>query len=199
MPRQPNIERRFPDVAGDIRFNVRQLILKRCIKDPKTGCWNVVKGARHVQGYGMCGAFRLADQKHIMTTTHRAMKKYELQRALARNEEVYHKCSNMACCNPDHLVVGTHSDTMTNMVANDRHPKTRPYAVGNPHMTQRRRYRWTLEDCAYFRLATKQAIQARFPTLENYRISSLRHHKRQAKYAWLDQYIDLVPESDRDK
>lgn len=202
MPRpkttQDRIEQIYPDIAGDIRFNAVKLI-KRCIKDAETGCWNVVRGAMHRQGYGFVGAYRIADQKHIMTTAHRAIKKLELKRALTRNEEVYHKCSNMRCCNPDHLLTGSHSDTMTNMVTNDRHAKTRPHSKGNKHHYQKRQYKYTIAEKLFFRYATTEEVVAKYPNIPRQRASKLCWSARRNDHSWLDDYLPGGPKEHADK
>jgi len=200
MPRprttQERIEQIYPDIAGDIRFNAQKLV-KRCIKDANTGCWNVVRGAMHRQGYGMVGAYRITDDKHIMTTAHRAIKKLELKTALPRNQEVYHKCSNMRCCNPDHLLTGSHRDVMTHMVANDRHAKTRPH--GNKNHGQKRQYKYSIAEKLFFRYATTAEIVARYPAMPRQRANKLSWSARRTDHSWLDDYLPGGPQAGQDK
>jgi hypothetical protein len=84
------------------------------------GCthWNAGK---HKQGYGMVGAIRISDGEDIMVTTHRVAARLKYGRALDSKEMVLHTCSNMACMNPDHLVIGDRADMQDIMVANKRH------------------------------------------------------------------------------
>lgn len=87
------------------------------VKQPN-GCitWDA---GMHRQGYGMVGAWRVSDGTKIMTTVHRIAARIKYGRAIASNEMVLHTCSNMACCNPDHLIVGTRED-MTEIMRKNR-------------------------------------------------------------------------------
>jgi len=78
-------------------------------------------GGRHKQGYGMVGAVRISDGKEIMSTTHRIAARIKYGRAIDSKEMVLHTCSNMACMNPDHLIIGNRNDMQDIMVANKRH------------------------------------------------------------------------------
>ena len=84
-----------------------------------SGCieWDA---GRHNQGYGMCGAWRVPDGTKIMTTTHRIAARIRYDRAISPQELVIHTCSNMACCNPDHLIIGDRTDISRVMRRNGR-------------------------------------------------------------------------------
>lgn len=85
----------------------------------ENGCINWTAG-RHRQGYGMMGAWRL-DGTKIMTTTHRIAARIAFDRAIDPTEYVIHTCSNMACCNPDHLMIGDRTDIHRVMRQNKRY------------------------------------------------------------------------------
>jgi hypothetical protein len=85
-----------------------------------TGCWSWTAG-QHRQGYGMMGAWRLSDGKKIMTTVHRVAARIRWNRAIASDEMVIHTCSNMNCCNPDHLMLGDRRDIHRVMRNNQRY------------------------------------------------------------------------------
>lgn len=85
-----------------------------------TGCWSWSAG-QHRQGYGMMGAWRMSDGKKIMTTVHRVAARIKWDRAIASNEMVIHTCSNMNCCNPDHLMLGDRRDIHRVMRNNQRY------------------------------------------------------------------------------
>jgi hypothetical protein len=85
-----------------------------------TGCieWNA---GMHQQGYGMTGAWRVSDGSKIMTTTHRVAARIHFDRAIGSEEMVIHTCSNMKCCNPEHLVIGDRHDMHRIMAQNQRY------------------------------------------------------------------------------
>jgi len=108
----------------DIEINM-EYFLRHQKLNPITGCieWDA---GRHKQGYGMMGAWRRADGQHIMTTTHRVAARLHFDRAIDSTEMVIHTCSNMSCCNPEHLKIGTRSDIHQVMSKNKRYrPKGR--------------------------------------------------------------------------
>jgi hypothetical protein len=84
------------------------------------GCieWNA---GMHRQGYGMMSAWRLSDDRKIMTTTHRVAARIGFDRAIDSKEMVIHTCSNMKCCNPDHLQIGDRYDIHRVMNKNKRY------------------------------------------------------------------------------
>ena len=85
-----------------------------------TGCWSWSAG-RHRQGYGMMGAWRVRDGQKIMTTVHRVAARIKWNRAIDSDEMVIHTCSNMNCCNPDHLMLGDRRDIHRVMRNNQRY------------------------------------------------------------------------------
>jgi hypothetical protein len=89
------------------------------VPDPDTGCiaWDA---GRHKQGYGMVGAWR-QDGTKIMTTTHRIAARIHWDRAIDSSELVIHKCSNMNCMNPEHLLIGDRYAIHQVMRANQRY------------------------------------------------------------------------------
>lgn len=103
---------------------VRPGVYKQYVQISPCGC-HLWTGPRHRQGYGMVGAWRVSDRKKLMTTVHRIIARLKYKRPLRSNEHVLHTCSNAACVNPDHLIIGDKEDRRQIMLANDRFEFTR--------------------------------------------------------------------------
>lgn len=71
------------------------------------GCWNW-QGRIQVDGYGQMSA------GNAEILAHRAA--YFLANGMLPNGLcIMHKCDNPRCCNPDHLIAGTHAQNMADM------------------------------------------------------------------------------------
>lgn len=90
---------------------IKSLIAKRTIKDDN-GCW-VWTGSRMPTGYG---DFRM-DRKHF--SAHRAAFAAFIG-AIPPGMHVLHKCDVKACCNPEHLFIGTNLDNIRDSQAKGR-------------------------------------------------------------------------------
>jgi hypothetical protein len=87
-------------------------------KNGKNGCW-LWTGGTYYYGYG---AFQWHDGKK--RGANRVA--WELTRGpIPKGMEVLHACDVTACCNPDHLFLGTKSDNMIDMRRKGRHPNDR--------------------------------------------------------------------------
>ena len=79
------------------------------------GCWWWI-GSLNLQGYG-----RLRHEGKFKKASHLF---YELYRGeIPQGMIIRHTCDNPSCVNPQHLLLGTHSDNMRDMVSRGRHRK----------------------------------------------------------------------------
>jgi len=79
-------------------------------KQGSSDCWPF-KGKKNRDGYGI---FSVRKRKYL---AHRVV--YELAYGFPIKQfkwQVQHSCNNPACCNPKHLLLGTHQDNMDYML-----------------------------------------------------------------------------------
>lgn len=73
---------------------------------------------------------------------------------------VLHTCDNPACCNPDHLVVGTHVDNQADKTAKDRQAKGE--RNGSSVLTEQQvkdmRKKYKFRFCTYKMLAEEYGV-----------------------------------------
>lgn len=85
--------------------------IKERIKKQSTGCW-IYTGLLDRNGYGLISVNGKTNY------THRYM--YAKHKGGIGNKCVLHKCDTPACCNPEHLFVGTRRDNMDDKVKKSR-------------------------------------------------------------------------------
>lgn len=91
-----------------------QFIESHSIPEPNSGC-HLWLGSMTAAGYG-----RLWDNGR-MVYAHRFV--YELTNgAIPVGAHILHHCDNPACCNPDHLYAGTHTNNMADAGRRGRFP-----------------------------------------------------------------------------
>lgn len=93
------------------RFNEKYII------DPDTGCWNWI-ASKNKQGYGK---FSITRSKWV----HAHRFAYQYYVGQINDLCVLHKCDNPACCNPNHLFLGTQKDNMIDCKNKNRNFKAK--------------------------------------------------------------------------
>ena len=85
-------------------------------KKGENECWNWI-GNKNASGYGRIvvryGSRKVGKRKFIAAHRHA----YKITNGeIPDGMMIRHSCNNRACCNPNHLSIGTHQDNMTDMV-----------------------------------------------------------------------------------
>ena len=183
MSRYRNLDNLF-----DVAVNTTAYWSKTDASAGPTGCWPW-HGPRHRQGYGFIGARRYVDDKRVMLVAHRVGMRIKLGRAIASSEMVVHSCSNMACQNPDHLMLGDASLRTRNMYANGRQGRVLVGKHSRDHKPQAgRKYKRTIEEMLYIRAHRPREIADRFG-IDIKKACAWKAGIREG-YAWLKLYED---------
>lgn len=102
-----------------VKMNQRERI-QRSVQVDRNGCWNWSLGKDRI-GYGRLKVSMGTREAFRFTSAHRYA--YELWRGVIPDGLcVLHRCDNRACCNPEHLFLGTQQDNMRDMHAKNRGP-----------------------------------------------------------------------------
>ncbi len=98
------------------------------IPEPNSGCY-LWLGSYHRNGYGqMSWGNRMTTTNRLSWIAHRG--------PIIDGLHVLHKCDVRACCNPDHLFLGTHDRNMADMDAKGRRVIVRGIDHGAAKLTE---------------------------------------------------------------
>lgn len=92
-------------------------------------CWPWTRGTSK-KGYG-----RFSSEGRLHTASRVA---YELTHGALGSAEARHTCDNPPCCNPGHLIPGTHAENMRDMAERERTPR-RKLTAGDVRVIRRSR------------------------------------------------------------
>lgn len=94
--------------------------MEACIERvTESGCWLWLGST--IRGYGVLSIGSRGNGTKRLVYAHRLS--WELNRGPIRDGlHVLHRCDVPACCNPDHLFLGTHDDNMADMLRKGRAP-----------------------------------------------------------------------------
>lgn len=87
------------------------------VPEPNTGCWLWLSGSRGPKNH-QYGTLTL-NKKTI--SAHR-VSYVEYKGPIEKGLSVMHKCDTTLCINPDHLILGTHTENMHDMIKKNRNP-----------------------------------------------------------------------------
>jgi hypothetical protein len=145
---------------GDIYVNVDSYNSKIDPTPDANGCLNW-SGPWHRQGYGMIGAVRKADDKRIMVVAHRVGARIKAKRALSPADTVVHSCSNPACQNLAHLLIGDLK--LRNRIGQANGTMNNPTRKrAGVEYKQNRTYKYTEKEILFLRTATTTQIEKKF-------------------------------------
>ncbi len=108
-------------MARDIRPPTNEDLLRFQSKisscPSSSGCLEWLAGGSTDRPSGSYGIFTIDGKGYY---AHRVSYAWQKDNTLKSNEAVRHTCDNPRCCNPDHLIKGTHLDNMRDRSARNR-------------------------------------------------------------------------------
>lgn len=173
-------------LCGNKYYNVNNFFSKITI-DP-CGC-HLWTGAKHRQGYGMCGGIYKDTDARFMTVTHRAAMEIFLNRDLSSDEAVVHQpgCPPN-CVNPNHLQIGDLKLRNAVMVANGRAGRGRRGPSNEPYngvpKKQNRVYKYSEDEIRAIRRDPTDVTAARYGWTRK-KASHVRWEMIHTNYRWL--------------
>lgn len=132
-------------------------VLGRVERITETGCW-IFMGALNEAGYGIVGKGGKGagnDRAHRITYLH-------FKGEIPAGMFVCHHCDVRACCNPDHLFLGTANDNHADMRRKGRSSKP----PANPHIKGEAHYRAKLTERDVMAIRTMRAAGAKLRELQ---------------------------------
>lgn len=102
-------------------------LIERC---GTASCWNW-RGPVLRSGYGNAGSWYRHNAGTVLA--HRIAYLAFMGVLPAKPLILRHTCDNRLCCNPHHMVPGTHAENMVDMVERGRSTKGKPFRKGQAH------------------------------------------------------------------
>lgn len=118
-------------MPGKRNFTMLERLEAKVVRVPWSGCW-IFMGALNDAGYGVIGkdGGRGAGNERAHRATYEAF-----VGPITGGLFVCHHCDVPACCNPDHLFLGTNAENMADCRAKgrDSKPPRNPHVIGAAH------------------------------------------------------------------
>ena len=149
--------------------------LDKVVRIPFSGCW-IFMGALNEAGYGIVGTGGRGepnDRAHRITYRH-------FRGDIPNGMLVCHACDTPACCNPDHLFLGTHKDNTRDMINKKRNspPPRNPHVVGSVHPLAKLNEEQVVEIRSLYDRGWTQQVLANKYGVARQTISKIVNHKR---------------------
>lgn len=103
-------------------------ITRNIVIDQKTGCWEWQR-CKATNGYGQVWMGGRIEQAHRLAWS-------LFVGPITEGLNVLHRCDNRACCNPDHLFLGTQQDNLNDMKKKGRQHRPVGESNGKARLTE---------------------------------------------------------------